>query len=320
MFCLSFTTLANAPRRKSPLPGAPTRTQTACTWFLLSVWIALMIFGGISIANPPWLEELAALGKESEVENYQKYGDNELRKGNLGLAAAQYQKALDIKPNDVLVEVSLGTTYLKYGQTDQTARASYTTRGVEVLQDALKKNPSDRLRGVIHCNLGDAFERLNRPDEALEQFRQAAVYNYHPEQVYIRIGSLLMTKNHFGEAIDPFKRALAAQMDPKLAYREMLERSAEKYADHPDRLAAIDELKTGLDAPDLLAPYDTTLIRQLQQKDRSIANTHDRLAFLYASQKRYDVALVHRQKFLEIWPDNAAAIRDAEVLRKLVGK
>lgn len=316
----SSTTPADAAVRRAAPRSGPGRVRTAWTWFLLALWTALMGYTVISIIDPPWLQELAKPGKDSATAIYKNYGDAALRQKRYGLAAAQYERALQIDPTAASVWANLGTTYIQYGLSTESLRTGYTDKGIACLETALKHNPSERLQSVIYHSLGEVYEKRKRPAEAIERYLAAAAHGMRKDAVYHKIGELYLQSNRLDEARLAFEELLAAQLDPLTVYNDMLLRSEDIYANQPEHLDAIRRLKDEPRDLERLSAYDWTLVRNLQRVDRNIANAHDRLAYIYARMNRFDLALAHREKFLAIWPDNQAALREVEMLRQMVQK
>jgi tetratricopeptide (TPR) repeat protein len=168
MFSLFFTTPADKRSRKPrrELREAPSRKQVLLTWGLLFVWAVLMSFGVVSLADPQWLEELARPGREAEAANYKHYGDDALRRGNYLLAIPQYERSLDIDPEQPSVRLNLAIACMQLGP-------DHWPRAEQLLHDSLVMDPDPTLQGVIWFNLGQLRERQGRRDEALAHYQRA---------------------------------------------------------------------------------------------------------------------------------------------------
>ncbi len=101
---------------------------------------------------------------EIQPDNFQGYSNLGSMYYLLGLyedAAAMYRRAIEINPNEDS-HTNLGTTYFYLGRYDAAIR-SYTA--------AVGLNPRN---DILHCNLGDAYLRVGRKQEAEAQFKNAA--------------------------------------------------------------------------------------------------------------------------------------------------
>jgi tetratricopeptide (TPR) repeat protein len=311
MSCSSCTTPVSAARKKTPARTDPGRAQTAWTWFLLAVWTGLMIFAAISTVNPPWFRQLSRPGIEAEARNYVNYGDARLRAKQYKSAAAQYLRALEINPNQSTARVNLGTAYIQAGMPEQ---------GAACLREVLEQPAGSRLKSTVYYNLGEMYEKLQRPDEALENYELAAAQGMRPDMVYKKIGMMRLALNRLEGAREAFERVLAAQLDPATAYREMLARSEDVLADMPEQLAVLAKLRADFQGLDSLAPFDLELIRQLQQTDREIAKTYNKIGYVSVQLNQLALAETRFEKSLEIWPGNLDAARNLESVRKNLGK
>lgn len=272
------------------------------------VWLGLMSFGVISIINPPWLQELSRPGIEAECLTLKKYGDAALREHKYGLAAGQYLRALEIKPDEVSVRVNLGTTYIKAGN---------TTEGVKYLDQALQSDPSPTLRGVIYYNLGELSDTQGRADEALGRFRQALEFHFRRDAAYHKIARLHLAANRFEEARVALERKLAAQLDPCLPYRQMLRRSVDMYQRSADHLANIEELLASDVHPEELERYELDYFQQAREREPELAITHHHLGMVCIELGDYRAAVEHLQRSLQIRPDNKEAAALLEQLLQM---
>ncbi|MBU0616607.1 MAG: tetratricopeptide repeat protein [Planctomycetes bacterium] len=278
------------------------------TWLLSVVWLGLMSFGIVSAADPEWLQELSRPGIEAECRAYKEYGDTALRQHKYNLAAGQYERALEIKPDATSVWLNLGITYMQAGNLPQ---ATY------YLNQALEMDASPSLQAAICFNLGELNERLNNPAEALRCYRQALDLNIRPDMGFRKVALLHLAAKEFEKTRDTLQQSLAAQLDPTLPYKQMLHRGTDEYRTEETHLAAIAELLARETRPEDLARYDLEFIRRLQQTDREVAKTHCLLGQVYAQLGDGRRALEHLEASLRIWPDYGDARTALQQLRSL---
>ena len=307
MSSLSSTTPARNPgagqARKS---GPPSRSRGFWTWVLLTIWIVLMAFGAVSMTNPEWLEGAKQGGKEAGARAYRHYGDAELEKSNYKLAIAQYLRALEIRSDQPEVLVNLSIAYLKLGD---------LSRGKNALLRAARMEATPGTRSFIALYLGDVSERENRADEAVGYYREALSLGARPKLVYRKLGALYLRNKDHASARDAFEKSLREQTDPLLPYREMLSRSRERAEKDPE----IQRWPQTEGGPELSetdwARYDLQSIHQMHATDPEIAKTHNHLGLISYHMGDLETAIRHFEGSLAIWPGNADAVRNLQVLK-----
>jgi tetratricopeptide (TPR) repeat protein len=307
MCCLFFTIPADGSHQSNRRRRfSPSRWQTALTWFLVLVWLALVSFGAISLTNPQWLQEWGHQGVQAESRAYKQYGDSFLHQGDYRRAIAHYQKSLQIYPQRVSVMINLAVAYMYAGflpEADQVLRAA----------SRLESNRKD----LISFNLGELMERQGKTEEAIRYYKEAIGSKVDQGLVYRKLGLLYLGTKRYEEALEAFEKTLANQTDVKLSYMDMLNRSLDDYEDDTVTLPIIEaQFSRGVSTEDL-APYDLKIIRHLQQTDPEIAKTHNHLAYIHAQRKDYSSAARHYQRSLEIWPGNIDAQSGINYLAKL---
>ncbi|MFH2056069.1 MAG: tetratricopeptide repeat protein [bacterium] len=282
------------PARKS----SHTRSRTILTWGLLLVWVLLIAFGAVSLAEPDWLKEWAQLGVQAEAANYKHYGDGCLQEGDYRQAVAQYQKSLEIDPDQVGVMVNLAVAYQHAGAPQEAAR---------ILRHAAQQESN--LKDLILFNLGELAEQQGQLEAATAQYEQVRGSLYiDPDLVYRKLGKLHLQAERYDEALAEFEAMLTSQLDITLPYKEMLWRCLDTYAEDTTILTLIEQqLAQGISTAQL-APYDLQIIRELQVRDPEIAKTYNHLGYIQVKRGDYAAAARHYQRSVEIWPDN----RDAQ--------
>jgi tetratricopeptide (TPR) repeat protein len=310
MFSLFSTTPADR-RRKSAAPPPrkePSRKQTLVTWSLVGLWLLLFVFGGISVANPKWLQALSRPGAETESRNYKDYGDNYLRQNNYRMAITHYKRALEIKPDYVGASVNMAISYSRLGD---------YTRAEKILRDALKSESAKN--GVVYYNLGELFEKQGKKDEAIRNYRKALDFESQRDLIYRKLGTVYLSSEQYEEAKEAFEMALASQLDVTSAYRYMLESCLDEFKDDTVNLPIIKEQLASPTRPEDLTAYDLTVIRSMQQRDSEIAKTHNFLGLIYTHLGDSTEAVEQYEVSLKIWPGNTDAKKNLQMLHPSQG-
>jgi protein O-mannosyl-transferase len=103
-------------------------------------------------------KRLFEMGPDQSAEAHNSYGSVLDKMGNLAGAIKEYQKAVTIRPDLVLIQCNLGAALARNGQLDE---------AMVHFQEALKIQP-DFVE--THFNLGLLFLQLGRKDESRKQF------------------------------------------------------------------------------------------------------------------------------------------------------
>jgi tetratricopeptide (TPR) repeat protein len=307
MSFLFSTTPAERGRGQHRTPGAKLVSQkrNVATWCLLILWVFLITFGAISLFNPAWLQELSRHGVEAESRDYKNFGDDLRIKGDFRLALAQYQRALEIKPDYADAAVNMAITYSRTGD---------FSRAADLLVRSLSFE--DSRKDVIYCTLADISMKQNRIEEAIDYCQRALSANPDHHIIHRKAGELYLKIRDYEKAAEAFEKSLSIQTDIAYPYRNMLKESLPEFEDDSPDFATIRAmLDTDFTAEDL-SDYDLQIIRETLDSDPEIAKTHNRLGVIYAMQKNFDLAAEHFEKSLEIWPGNIDATRSLEKLRQ----
>jgi tetratricopeptide (TPR) repeat protein len=142
-----------------------------------------------------WTHTLACTSGNSIAHN--NLGNVFHDQGRMDEAIAQYQRALEIKPDDDEVHYNLGNVFLQLGRMDE-AIAHY--------QKALAINPN---YAKAHNNLGTAFRQQGRLEEAITQFQKALEIKPDYAEVHNNLGVVFTQQERMEEAISHFQKALA---------------------------------------------------------------------------------------------------------------
>jgi protein O-GlcNAc transferase len=126
-------------------------------------------------------------------------------------AAEEYEKALEIEPDNVDVMSNLGVTYYRLGELD---------KAIEIYTKAIAIAPED---ADIHSNLAAAYVQKQEPgatdqlDMALEQYQKAIELAPDLAEAHYGAGAVYALLGRIEEAIQAFERfqELDTGTDPK---------------------------------------------------------------------------------------------------------
>ncbi|MBV8278300.1 MAG: tetratricopeptide repeat protein [Verrucomicrobia bacterium] len=184
-------------------------------------------------------------------------------------AVAQYQRALEINPNDAEAHYNLGLVLFRNGQLDK-AIAQY--------QKGLEINPN---YVQAHNNLGNALFQKGQLDEAVAQFQKALEINLNYAEAHNNLGIALFQKGQLDEAVAQFQKALEINFN---------------YAEAHSNLGLVLFRKGQLD--EAIAQYQKAL-----EIDPNYVQAHYNLGNALSQKGQLDEAVVQFQKALEINPN-----------------
>ena len=127
-------------------------------------------------------------------------GNELLRMGRAEEANAQFQKALELAPNDMEAYWNIGYAFVRYGRVDE---------AIALYQKALHIRPDS----AIACyNLGNALLQKGRVDEAILEYQKAVEIQPAFALAHDNLGAALQQMGRLDEAIPQYQKAL--QLNP----------------------------------------------------------------------------------------------------------
>ncbi|HWR53568.1 MAG TPA: tetratricopeptide repeat protein, partial [Bryobacteraceae bacterium] len=203
-----------------------------------------------------------------------------MKKGENEAAAAEWQKALDLNPNEALAHNNLGVTFSEIGKVDE---------AIEHYRKAIELSPE---YPEAHNNLGEALIARRRLDEAMEHFSKAIELNPAHASAHSNLGAALAQQGKLHEAIPHLQKAV--EIKPELA-------------DVQNNLGIALAMTGRLDEA---VPH---LEKALAARPQAF-EAHFVLGRVLAATKRYKEALPHFEQAVKI-----SGARDAALLGFLAG-
>lgn len=229
------------------------------------------------------LEKLPAMTSA----DYEKLGDTYLGRGQLGLARAKYQKALDLDPRSWRLEYKIGTILLRQGAAadalpyfrSMIARDPYNARGYEgegrcllSLGDhegaevALQKSVRlDSGSWKAQQGLGMLYDDLGRYDEAITAYKAALRVRPVEASILNNLGVSYYLKKDYPLAIETLEKALrtARPEDRKRVYSNL----GRAFARSGQYSRAVDSFRRGTDLPTAYNNVGIVLLEQERPAD-----------------------------------------------------
>jgi tetratricopeptide (TPR) repeat protein len=123
------------------------------------------------------------------------------RQGKPDEAIQQYEKALEINPDFAAAHNNLGTALLNQGRLKEAS---------EQYHQAVNKDPA---LAEAHGNLGFLLSKQGRTAEAIKEYKKAIELNPKRAEFYSNLGNVLASQGRTSEAIDQLLRALEIEPD-----------------------------------------------------------------------------------------------------------
>jgi tetratricopeptide (TPR) repeat protein len=137
-------------------------------------------------------------------------------------AIAHLQRAVEMLPTDVCAHYNLANSLLAGKQFGSAIRH---------YQQTLELDPKYELAHYVHYGLGNAYEAIGEPEQALSEYQHALALKADHVGARYRLASVLHSAGRLDEAIDQYRQTLA--IDPNHAGAERALRLAEASANRP---------------------------------------------------------------------------------------
>lgn len=219
--------------------------------------------------------------------DYERLGDTYLTRGQMPLARAKYQKALDLEPSSWRLEYKLGCIYLRENSPSEalpyfrqmTARDPMNSRGWEgegrallamneheAAETALKKAIRlDSGNWKAQQSLGMLYDDLGRMDEAIAAYQAALRVRPVEASVLNNLGVAYYLKKDYPMAITTLEKALQSTRpeDRKRVYNNL----GRAYARSGTYPRAVDAFRRGSDLPTAYNNVGVILLEQDRPRD-----------------------------------------------------
>lgn len=180
-----------------------------------------------------FLMSCATTGKDVEMANaHYQLGISYLNEGKIQMAYVEFQKAIELNPDDKEVLNALGVVYLEFDnlpkaeesflkaiKVDSNYSEAHINLGatygkMERWSDAINlfkvaiKNPLYKKPELAYNGLGDAYYRLGRIDEAIDSYREAIKRAQDFYRPYYGLALCYNAKGRYGDAASAITRAI----------------------------------------------------------------------------------------------------------------
>jgi protein O-mannosyl-transferase len=230
-------------------------------------------------------------------------------------AIKHLRAALDIDPNTVEASGNLGILFARKGQSNE---------AIALFDDVLKIDPDN---AVAHHNLGIELMKKRRIDDAIAHYEMALRRDPDNAVIHAGLATALVRRGRSDDAISHFEKALALKPDYAAAhcnlgielagkgliddaiahYREAL-RIREDHVQDGGAVAPAAQTRTGAANPETL------------QANQDRFDAHSNLGVALASCGRFDEAIVHYHKALDLKPDVPLVLNNLAWLRATCSK
>ncbi len=147
--------------------------------------------------------------KTQEAIAHYKIGVSYLNENKVQQAFVEMHKALELDPHNKEVLTAIGIIYLLHFEEPQ--------KSVEYFEKAAKE---DRDYSEAYNNLGYAYEKMGRYDEAIAFYHKALSNPLYPtaEKAYINLGNAYYRLRKYDSAIASFREAIKRAPDLGIPY------------------------------------------------------------------------------------------------------
>ncbi len=264
-------------------------------------------------------------GKSKLLDKAQRY----IQKGYLDKAVAEYNKAIDMDPNDMSIRLRVGDLYIRTGREEEGVKEyfevakTYTKKGfylkaIAVFKQILKINDTDvdiryKLadlyvrQGLIadaiseYSSLAKNFEAKKRPDEVLTLVKKMVEIAPDNVGIRLRLADIYKKMGYKADALTEYEHCVTTLIDKK-KYAKAEDIYMELYASNPSEPRITEVL--------------ARLCRARGDNDGFIRYSKE-LVGLYGEQGEEEKKRETYERLLEVCPDDEDALK---ALGRVTGK
>ena len=246
------------------------------------------------------LEESMEEEPDLTAEAYEKLGDQYSRRGNLDESFVQYNRALQLYPEDSKVRYKVGLLFLRKGLPDE---------ALKEFQEIFEK---DDRHALAYEGAGQALMQMGEYDEAENKFHKALELNPDLWLSHNDLGLIYDRNLRFDDAIAHYQAGVTIRPNQDI----LLNNLGVSYYLNGEYLISIEILLKAIEAgadpknPKIynnlglvlgkLGRYEETLEAFKKTGDRAVA--HNNLGYIYFLQGKYEKAIAAFEKAIEIKP------------------
>lgn len=240
----------------------------------------------------PFADSLEAEATENKDGNvWMILGMVQMQRGQDALAAASFEKAEALLPEQTLASYYLGKTLVLLGEVDQAA---------EAMRRAIERQPARADMLAIFQDLGRIYQRTGRNQEALDVWKQLEALFPGDAQVREQIANILAEEGALEAALERYV-ALSTTVKDRFRQVEMAIRAAQLKA----QLGKNDEALADLEQQLAVINPDSWLYRDVRR----------RIEEVFWSSGDVDGLVAYYTRWIQQHPDDVdAMMRSARVL------
>ncbi len=269
----------------------------AITWALAAATALIATGWVMTWLDPRWLDSLNRK-KRDAIVYFRHLGFIRMHEGNLTAAAAAYERAVQLGPDNADALIDLGGVNVRLGKSD---------RAVELFERALALDPGEP--ALAYRNLAIVHARRWERPRAVELYRKAVETASNPTEALLAVGTLEFDRGNRAEAIRVLRRGLELHLDPKAQYRAALLRFKAANRDDPERLARVEARLAEPITDEDLRFYDLEALKQARLRLALTVRLHYSLGLALVEEGQPEEGLSHLREAAAILP-KASFVRE----------
>ena len=247
---------------------------------------------------PP--DERPKEGPDMTAEEYESLGNQYLQEGNMDESFVHYIKALQLNPGETRVRYKVGLLFQKKGLPDE---------ALKEFQEILR---TDAGHALAYEGAGQAFMQMEKYDEAEKNLQKALQFNPDLWLSHNLLGMIYDRKFRFDDAIAQYEAAIAIKPDQDILlnnlgvsyYLNM------EYSKSVETLLKAIETGSNRKNPKIYNNLGLVLGKLGRHKEAlkafkeagDTAAAYYNVGYIYFLQGRYEKAIAHYEKAIEIKP------------------